>query len=523
MLPETGKQFPVSSSVVPVVLPMTSLEAEPKQVSGGVLIDVPVQQVVVGRRMRPTNPLKVSELAQSFRDINIINPISIDENYKLIAGNHRLAAAKECGWETVRAIVFTHDELINQLQEIDENLFVHSLCYISQSENIAKREEILGVLGKRTKRGHSAADGVFSTDELAEKLGVSNRIYRLRRQVSNLTPVARDALRGTRHADNIVELVLLSRLEDAVQQRVAELVSNDTSNRSLKLIVNQAKVDIHTDAERIETVRNIKSKFGVPYSCMKFDKQDSILENMIVDIANTCNGERQGNFHGGVLGNYVGFCTHSTFLLDYFVREENPIIMDNFMGNGVNIITALFLGMDVIGFDLDPKKVDTIYDACDKNFDANKFDLFNDDGIEMKPLKEKSEYLDGIIADPPYLNGVDTYTNEEDDLSNVSQEEFLSKMEICFKNYYRLIKTSSVEEKKFYPVMMKMNYSRKGKLGVISMDFLINDIAEKAKLTLWDRTMNILNTPLAAVNIPRVHRNCYTIKNWETVLIWIKQ
>jgi predicted RNA methylase len=291
----------------------------------------------------------------------------------------------------------------------------------------------------------------------------------------------------------------------------------------LKLIVNQAKVDIHTDEERIETVRNIKSKFGVPYSCMKFDKQDSILEGMIVDIANTCNGERQGNFHGGVLGNYVGFCNHSLFLLDYFIREESPKIMDNFMGNGVNIITALFLGMDVVGFDLDPKKVDTIYDACDKNFDADKFDLFNDDGIEMKPLKDKCEYLDGIIADPPYLNGVDTYTDSDEDLSNVSQEEFLSKMEICFRNYHRLIKTSSVEEKKFYPIMMKMNYSRKGKLGVVSMDFLINDIAEKVGLTLWDRTMNILNTPLAAVNIPRVHKNCYTIKNWETTLVWIKQ
>jgi hypothetical protein len=55
------------------------------------------------------------------------------------------------------------------------------------------------------------------------------------------------------------------------------------------------------------------------------------------------------------------------------------------------------------------------------------------------------------------------------------------------------------------------------------MDFLINDIAEKVGLTLWDRTMNILNTPLAAVNIPRVHNNCYTIKNWETTLVWIKQ
>jgi hypothetical protein len=88
----------------------------------------------------------------------------------LIAGNHRLAAAKECGWETIRAIVFTHDELINQLQEIDENLFVNSLCYISQSENIAKREEILGVLGKRTKRGHSVVDGVSLLMSLQKNL-----------------------------------------------------------------------------------------------------------------------------------------------------------------------------------------------------------------------------------------------------------------------------------------------------------------------------------------------------------------
>ena len=523
MPPETGKQFPVSSSVVPIVLPVKSLEAEPEQVSGGVLIDVPIQKVIIGKRMRTTNALKVSELAESFRDISIINPISIDENYKLIAGNHRLAAAKECGWKTIRAIVFSYNELINQLQEIDENLFINSLCYISQSENIAKREEILSVLGKRTKRGHSIVDDVFSTDVLAEKLGVSNRVYRLRRQVSNLIPVAREALRGTRHGDNLVELVMLSRLEDEVQQRVAELVSNDNSNKSLKIIVNQAKIEIHTDEDRAKTITEIKSKHGVPYSFMRFDKEDNILENMITDISSTCNGERNTSFQGGILKNYVGMSSHSLFLLDYFVREENPRIMDNFMGTGVNIITALFLGMDVIGFDLDPKKVDTIYDACDKNFNANKFNLFNEDGVDMIPLKDKSEYLDGICTDPPYLNSADTYTDNEDDLSNVNQKEFLSKMEECFSNYYRLIKTSSVENKKFYPVMMKMNYSRRGKLGVVSMDFLINNIAERTGMTLWDRTINKLYSPFAAVNIPRVHSNCYTIKNWETTLVWIKQ
>jgi hypothetical protein len=55
------------------------------------------------------------------------------------------------------------------------------------------------------------------------------------------------------------------------------------------------------------------------------------------------------------------------------------------------------------------------------------------------------------------------------------------------------------------------------------MDFLINNIAERTGMTLWDRTINKLYSPFAAVNIPRVHNNCYTIKNWETTLVWIKQ
>lgn len=47
-----------------MIVPVKSLEKEPKQVSGGVLIDVPVDQVVVGKRMGTTDPMKVSELVQ---------------------------------------------------------------------------------------------------------------------------------------------------------------------------------------------------------------------------------------------------------------------------------------------------------------------------------------------------------------------------------------------------------------------------------------------------------------------------
>ena len=70
--------------------------------------------------------------------------------------------------------------------------------------------------------------------------------------------------------------------------------------------------------------------------------------------------------------------------------------------------------------------------------------------------------------------------------------------------------------------MMKMNSSRDRNNGVISMDFLINQIAEKLELTLWDRTFNELNTATAAINVPRCYERQITIKNWETTLVWAK-
>ena len=97
---------------------------------------------------------KVEELAQSIRDLGrLINPISIDEKNNLIAGNHRLSAHKLLEIEEIPAIVFSADDLMSKLMEIDENLYTNPLCFISQSESIQQREIILQSLGKRTQRG----------------------------------------------------------------------------------------------------------------------------------------------------------------------------------------------------------------------------------------------------------------------------------------------------------------------------------------------------------------------------------
>ena len=243
---------------------------------------VPVSAIQVGERMRKLDMAKVDELAESFSNCGQINPISLDTEYNLITGNHRVAAAKKLGWEDIQAQVLDADALMQQLQEVDENLVRSELCYISTGEHIAKRERILTALGKRTKRGDNRytleeKEEVFSTDALAERIGVSNRVYRLRRQVSNLTPVVRNALRGTSHANNLVDLVLLSRMEDSIQERVAE-IANESNSRSLKWMIDKAKIEQYTDKERTKLVEEIKNKYGVPYAMMKFDRKDHVLQ-----------------------------------------------------------------------------------------------------------------------------------------------------------------------------------------------------------------------------------------------------
>ena len=47
-------------------------------------------------------------------------------------------------------------------------------------------------------------------------------------------------------------------------------------------------------------------------------------------------------------------------------------------------------------------------------------------------------------------------------------------------------------ENDFYPIIMKMNASRRAEKGMVSMDFILSRIAKEVGLTLWDRTFNML-------------------------------
>ena len=129
--------------------------------------------------MRHLDESKVLELMQSYEQVRVqINPISVDEDLNLIAGAHRLEAAKNLGWETIEAKVFDDEDLQKELIEIDENLIRNELCYIASAEHIQERERILTSLGQRKQRGsnqYADDDDHLTTDDLAGRIGGATR------------------------------------------------------------------------------------------------------------------------------------------------------------------------------------------------------------------------------------------------------------------------------------------------------------------------------------------------------------
>ena len=66
-----------------------------------------------GRRKLDTDHIK--ELADSIQELGLLNPITIDREYFLIAGLHRLEAAKQLGWTKVECTVSSLEGLQAEL------------------------------------------------------------------------------------------------------------------------------------------------------------------------------------------------------------------------------------------------------------------------------------------------------------------------------------------------------------------------------------------------------------------------
>ena len=83
---------------------------------------VKISEIKVKKRVRKDLG-DLDALKQSLRTYGLLNPITLNSKYELIAGERRLEAAKAIGWENINAIVLGRElDDVSQLEmELEEN------------------------------------------------------------------------------------------------------------------------------------------------------------------------------------------------------------------------------------------------------------------------------------------------------------------------------------------------------------------------------------------------------------------
>lgn len=213
---------------------------------------VPVDDIIVpDTPKRPLNMDKVQMLAGSMDTIGLKHAITVSANMILVAGNHRLAAARALGWKEIKAEIVPIDTILNELTTIDENLMRHDLTVLEQGLYLRRRNELLLALGKRAERGAPGEERVITetetkgdrtrtsrkkkipvpktskttTKDIAHDMGMSERGVQERVQIANgIDDEVSKLISGLDIADNKAELLRLAKLPAKEQRAIIDLI-----------------------------------------------------------------------------------------------------------------------------------------------------------------------------------------------------------------------------------------------------------------------------------------------------------
>ena len=194
---------------------------------------VKISDIKIKPGRRDAKPKAVNEMARSIQAVGLLNPVLVTGDNTLIAGLHRLEAAKLLGWTEIECTVSSMDGLQAELAEIDENFVRTNLSHRELGDLLLHRKELYEALHPETRQGQR--NGQTSKNEnfallgaksfaqdTADRLGMGKRtVEQLVQTARDLTPAAKKVLRDADDKITKKDALKISRLPPDQQEEAA--------------------------------------------------------------------------------------------------------------------------------------------------------------------------------------------------------------------------------------------------------------------------------------------------------------
>jgi len=243
-----------------------------------------IDEIIVREGRRDADNTKVTELAESISKIGLLNPVTIAKENVLVAGLHRLMAAKRLGWTEIDVNVVDVDGLYAELAEIDENLIRNELHYMDRGKQLLRRKEIYEELYPETKQGNSQAIGMNRAignnvseiisptfvEDVADKLNVSKRTIETELQIAkNILPEVQEVIKEKDIPKT--QALKIARMEPEQQVKVAQKIINDGA----KSIIDARRL---IKKEEVKETPEVKGKYRIIYADPPWKYGDKLID-----------------------------------------------------------------------------------------------------------------------------------------------------------------------------------------------------------------------------------------------------
>jgi 16S rRNA G966 N2-methylase RsmD len=240
---------------------------------------VRISEIKVGERNRQFSSSKAVELSKSIEEIGLLHPVIINRDNTLIAGLHRLEAAKLLGWSEIPCNVFDIDtDNAEEQAEIHENLIRVELTELEKADLLCRAKEIHEIrhpesnkanITKRNLKQFAGKEiislsGIPSqksfANSIAENIGLSPRSVRQSIQIARgIAPEVKEIIKNKPLADSKTDLITLSKLKPDMQEAVCSIISEGGIRKVKEAIYQVRKETLNRSFEKAEIAATVQT------------------------------------------------------------------------------------------------------------------------------------------------------------------------------------------------------------------------------------------------------------------------